>query len=591
MIRISVWVKASNLVPDSAAMYPGTWSVGLTPIFHSGYLPNDAYDEIGAKDLVFAFPAVTSFGWTKYYVDVQVPSDPNVKSLSVRIHPYARFTGTIYFDELTVEKLDVPQISGIGSFESDLPSYWTKGNEPAGATLTWATDQYRSKDHSLKIEKSVTSDVAKWESENMLDLWAPTLNKDVDIFIGAYVKTEGVNTNPSNDDARWNISYLFYGKSGNLIGEVKMPIDQSVSSSTGWLADTNAVGSAILPEDAYSLIIRFEGGKNATGKVWADDFMLYGRNGAWAGQNWNTSLEMPTGWNYWLPPNGGNDGKLNSGFENTVVTTEAAYTGLHSLKFDLPFNRAPHDAWVGTKRYLLNSNSTSNAVVKGIHDITALKDVTPGSVLRISVWVKASNLVPDSAAMYPGTWSVGLTPIFHSGYLPNDAYDEIGAKDLVFAFPAVTSFGWTKYYVDVQVPSDPNVKSLSVRIHPYARFTGTIYFDELQVEVINTVTDVKNNEVVPASYTLYQNYPNPFNPSTIISYTLPEVSRVTLKIYDMLGREVKTLINNEQPAGAYRVNWNGDNNFGSKVASGIYIYRIEAGSGKFIQTRKMILLK
>ena len=71
--------------------------------------------------------------------------------MSIRVHPYTRFTGTIYFDDLTVEKLDVPQISGIGSFESNLPSYWTKGTEPAGAPLTWASDQSRSLGKSLKI--------------------------------------------------------------------------------------------------------------------------------------------------------------------------------------------------------------------------------------------------------------------------------------------------------------------------------------------------------------------------------------------------------------------------------------------------------
>jgi len=64
-----------------------------------------------------------------------------------------------------------------------------------------------------------------------------------------------------------------------------------------------------------------------------------------------------------------------------------------------------------------------------------------------------------------------------------------------------------------------------------------------------------------------------------------------LKIFDVLGREVKILINQVQTAGIYNVTWKGDDNFGSKIASGIYIYRIEAGSGKFNQTKKMILLK
>jgi len=463
-------------------------------------------------------------------------------------------------------------INSIGSFESDLPSYWTKGTEPAGATLTWASDQSRSLGKSLKITKSATSDIAMWQSENMADYWSPKFMPNVDILLGAYVKTQGVNTSPANDDARWWISYAFYKKGGALIGETKLPINQSSATSSGWIADTNAVGATILPDTAYTVIIKFWGGKNATGTVWADDFIFTGRGGAWAGQTWNQSVGVPTGWLYWLPPNGGNDVKLNDGFENTRITNEAAHTGLYSLKFNLPFTRTPHDGFVGTRRFPLNN-------------------VKAGDVIRISVWVKANNLVPDSAAKDPGSWSVGLTPIFHSGLTNNSNYDEIGAKDLVFAFPSVTQFDWTKYYVDVTVPSGPNVKSLSVRLHPYSRFTGTIYFDDLEIEVSNTVTIVKNDKVIPMTYSLYQNYPNPFNPSTIISYTLPEVTRITLKIYDVLGREVKTLINGEQPAGVYRLNWNGDNNFGSKVASGIYIYRIEAGSGKFIQTKKMILLK
>jgi len=90
----------------------------------------------------------------------------------------------------------------------------------SGATLTWATDQYRSKNHSLKIVKSATSDVAKWRREYARPV-APTLGKNVDIFLGAYVRTEGVNTNPANDDARWMVTYTFYGQSGNLIGQIK----------------------------------------------------------------------------------------------------------------------------------------------------------------------------------------------------------------------------------------------------------------------------------------------------------------------------------------------------------------------------------
>ncbi|MEW6701134.1 MAG: T9SS type A sorting domain-containing protein [Bacteroidota bacterium] len=96
-------------------------------------------------------------------------------------------------------------------------------------------------------------------------------------------------------------------------------------------------------------------------------------------------------------------------------------------------------------------------------------------------------------------------------------------------------------------------------------------------------------ELMPSSFSLAQNYPNPFNPSTNISYRLQGTSYTTLRVYDMLGREVATLVNEEQPAGTYQIVWNGTDNFGNKVTSGVYIYRLQAGS--FSQTKKLVLMK
>lgn len=88
---------------------------------------------------------------------------------------------------------------------------------------------------------------------------------------------------------------------------------------------------------------------------------------------------------------------------------------------------------------------------------------------------------------------------------------------------------------------------------------------------------------------LMQNTPNPFNPTTTIKFYLPIMEKVSIKIYDILGREVTTVINKEATAGYHIVYWNGQNRFGVKVASGIYLYRLTAGS--FAQTKKMVLLK
>ncbi|MBK7630780.1 MAG: T9SS type A sorting domain-containing protein [Ignavibacteriales bacterium] len=89
---------------------------------------------------------------------------------------------------------------------------------------------------------------------------------------------------------------------------------------------------------------------------------------------------------------------------------------------------------------------------------------------------------------------------------------------------------------------------------------------------------------LPITFKLYQNHPNPFNPNTTISYQLPIACNVRLKIYDILGNEVATLVNEEKPSGSYNVEFTTNN-----LSSGIYFYRLQAGN--FIETKKMILLK
>jgi len=92
------------------------------------------------------------------------------------------------------------------------------------------------------------------------------------------------------------------------------------------------------------------------------------------------------------------------------------------------------------------------------------------------------------------------------------------------------------------------------------------------------------NVTASLEFTLDQNFPNPFNPNTLIKYSIPKSSQVSLKIFNTLGQEMETLVNEEKQVGTYEVNWNASN-----LQSGVYFYRLQAGS--FVQTRKMILLK
>ncbi|MFQ6606018.1 MAG: T9SS type A sorting domain-containing protein, partial [Fidelibacterota bacterium] len=94
---------------------------------------------------------------------------------------------------------------------------------------------------------------------------------------------------------------------------------------------------------------------------------------------------------------------------------------------------------------------------------------------------------------------------------------------------------------------------------------------------------------IPDQYALHQNYPNPFNPVTTIEYDLPENVRVSLSVYDVLGREITHLVNADEVAGYHQVQWNGTDAQGRNVSSGMYFIRLVAG--KYHSVKKMVLLK
>jgi hypothetical protein len=99
-----------------------------------------------------------------------------------------------------------------------------------------------------------------------------------------------------------------------------------------------------------------------------------------------------------------------------------------------------------------------------------------------------------------------------------------------------------------------------------------------------TPVGVEDEELIPTVYELYQNFPNPFNPSTKIKYSIPEASHVLIEIFNLLGEKIASLVNTEQKAGFYTVDFNA-----SFLSSGFYIYRIQANN--FVKVKKMVLLK
>jgi len=117
------------------------------------------------------------------------------------------------------------------------------------------------------------------------------------------------------------------------------------------------------------------------------------------------------------------------------------------------------------------------------------------------------------------------------------------------------------------------------------------YVDNVKISVFDFPNDVEQSNQAPTEFCLEQNYPNPFNPSTTFRYSIPNASEVTIKVYDILGKEIETLVNEEKPAGTYEVTW-----YAANLPSGVYFYQLKATpsggqAGSFGETKKMILMK
>lgn len=159
---------------------------------------------------------------------------------------------------------------------------------------------------------------------------------------------------------------------------------------------------------------------------------------------------------------------------------------------------------------------------------------------------------------------------------------DIGAgADTLKPTSSYTQFSLPIYYVNSEIPDSIYIyidlvdSTISGATGSYANF------DDLS---FGKTTGINNKFNSPITFQLKQNYPNPFNPTTTIEYQIPKQSHVVLEIYNVLGDRVKTLVNKEESAGNYKINFNASN-----LPSGVYFYRIEAGN--FNQSKKLILLK
>lgn len=189
----------------------------------------------------------------------------------------------------------------------------------------------------------------------------------------------------------------------------------------------------------------------------------------------------------------------------------------------------------------------------------------------------------------PGTYRVTL--MFAENYFTEpgkrifDVY--IQGKEVIKSLDLVYAAGIrTKYD---KVIDNVNVGENGILDIHFSSVVDNPIINGIIIEQIST--DIEHGLIIPNDFRLEQNYPNPFNPTTVISYQLPTNGLVTLKIYDILGREIATLVNEEKPRGNYEIKFDGEN-----LSSGVYFYHIAVHSDRlpaqnFVQTKKMILIR
>ena len=107
---------------------------------------------------------------------------------------------------------------------------------------------------------------------------------------------------------------------------------------------------------------------------------------------------------------------------------------------------------------------------------------------------------------------------------------------------------------------------------------------DIGADEFDGIVGVEEQTALLTEFALEQNYPNPFNPNTMIKYSVPQSSNVVIKVFDILGNEIETLVNKEKSSGTYELAW-----YAANLPSGVYLYRLQAGS--FVETKKMTLLK
>ncbi|MBN2091033.1 T9SS type A sorting domain-containing protein, partial [candidate division KSB1 bacterium] len=301
----------------------------------------------------------------------------------------------------------------------------------------------------------------------------------------------------------------------------------------------------------------------ATGTVWFDDVGC--GSDPWSMWPFNGDFETSTGWMMWAAGPG-------AGFANTVKGP--AHSGEWSA-------------------LLVERDAADDEMVFYSEPAPAESN----KWYMISVWAKTDSananpkFLPSNVAYDRDNDRMGLCFFFHKGF--KDSWDLTPPGDMFGYFnQRDSSTEWTQYIYAVKAPAE-EVAGISVRARFNSFPQGYCWYDDFAVHPFEIKVTAVEGEILslgprmPESHAVVKNYPNPFNPETTVEYYLPKDGVVELAIYNMLGQKVRTVVNDFRLAGTYKISWNGLDQQGHSVPSGIYFIRLV---GKDFQVDHKILL-
>jgi hypothetical protein len=396
------------------------------------------------------------------------------------------------------------------------------------------------------------------------------------------------------------------GLNGNI--QVAGTASFSTKSSYSFTGSASQITGSFLPDTIFGLTINNKNGVTASrnitvngiceicrGKLYSGgNAVLYGTNGVlnYSGDSLQqtSDVEFPL-------LHGPNKLLINNSYgvilhssrtlEDSVKIAGKLYLGTNSLATATATSADTNSYIVtdSTGSFILTSVTSSIKLCPiGIRSAYAPVWVAnSGSKDTISVRAEYDSGLPVGGGHVKAKWDIAENTSGGGTYTIKLGWMQ-GLEDS--AFTASTKASWMIFRLSdtTKIATTGYARTYSSSPHTLQHASITT-LGTFTVGNFSSLTDVGDiSSELPTEFSLQQNYPNPFNPSTTIKYQLPMTSAVTLKVYDLLGREVATLVNARQSAGQYSVQWNA-----SKSSSGVYFYRLQAGS--FVKTSKLILLK